>query len=108
MGEWTEKAPTCTEDGFRKRECVVCNKVEKQDIKATGHSFDKEEICVVCGAKQSDDTIKEDNTKREVADNQKNTENKRNNAWIWWLIAAGMFTGIAAGIIFIVKNKKMK
>ena len=39
-GEWkTIKEATCTEDGERSKECVVCHHVETEVITVTGHSF---------------------------------------------------------------------
>ena len=43
MGEWeTAKAATCTEDGYKERECSVCHETEQETITATGHTFSED------------------------------------------------------------------
>jgi Zn ribbon nucleic-acid-binding protein len=40
MGEWVEtKAPTCTENGLKYRECAHCSYNETQTLDALGHDF---------------------------------------------------------------------
>lgn len=43
LGEWeTAKAATCTEDGYKERECSVCHETEQETITATGHTFSED------------------------------------------------------------------
>ena len=41
--EWeTAKAATCTEGGYKERECSVCHETEQETITATGHTFSED------------------------------------------------------------------
>ncbi len=48
-GAWEIITPaTCTQAGKRQRTCQ-CGHIETQDIPATGHSFNADNVCSVCG-----------------------------------------------------------
>ena len=50
FGSWyTTKEPSCSEEGIEVRVCSVCNVSESRVIPATGHRFDVNGVCTVCG-----------------------------------------------------------
>lgn len=50
-GEWkTLQEATCTTNGLKERTCKLCDETEEETIAATGHKFNAEGICSVCGA----------------------------------------------------------
>ena len=60
FGEWkTDVAPTCEEKGIRRRECLLCEYLEVEDIPATGHTWTEADcttpkICSICGATEGE------------------------------------------------------
>ena len=49
-----EKDPTCTQDGYTgDTVCDKCGEVVEEGsvIEATGHIFDKDGVCIICGGK---------------------------------------------------------
>jgi len=49
--EWQTIPPTCTEDGKDYRVCNYCGMEDKHVIPATGHIWDDNEVCIICGEK---------------------------------------------------------
>ena len=51
--EWSAwevtKEASCTEEGSRTRTCSECGKVETETIPAKDHTYNKSNVCTVCG-----------------------------------------------------------
>lgn len=53
FGAWTVTVkPTCEVKGTESRKCSRCNQTQLRDLPATGHSYNADGKCTVCGATQ--------------------------------------------------------
>ncbi len=50
-GKWEViQEATCTANGLQSRKCALCGEEQEETIKATGHKYNEQGICSVCGA----------------------------------------------------------
>lgn len=53
LGDWSDAlAPTCTAEGFQRRDCEHCSYFETRGVAATQHSFNEKGICTKCNLQQ--------------------------------------------------------